>query len=83
MTDAIFDQLAIENEKAEADPTILGLSLDALIAIAPHHLQKTIAYSPHQTPIALSPPNTRSPIPNIKQRFLVVKATGKNSDFIV
>jgi hypothetical protein len=29
MTDAIFDQLAIEHEKAEADPTILRLSLDA------------------------------------------------------
>jgi hypothetical protein len=32
MTDAIFDQLAIENEKAEADPTVLRLSLDALIS---------------------------------------------------
>jgi hypothetical protein len=29
MTDAIFDQLAIEHEKAKADPTILRLSLDA------------------------------------------------------
>jgi len=29
MTDAIFAQLAIENEKAKVDPTILRLSLDA------------------------------------------------------
>ena len=29
MTDAIFDQIAIENKKSEVDPTILRLSLDA------------------------------------------------------
>jgi hypothetical protein len=40
MTDAIFDQLAIENEKAEADPTILRLSLDAKAVVKVGNLSR-------------------------------------------
>lgn len=89
MTDAIFDQLAVVNEAAKTDPTILRLSLDAKagVKVGPfsrkgHNRVKTEACDHDFAPKATVTPYGIF-LPQWDELFLYCTTSKVTSDFIV
>lgn len=89
MTDAIFDQLAIEHEKVEADPSILRLSLDAKAVVKVGNFSRegknrvdTQACDHDFKPISAVTPYGIF-LPELDELFLYFTTSKVTSDFIV
>lgn len=89
MTDAIFDQIAIENKKSEADPTILRLSLDAKAVVKVGNFSRdgknrvnTQACDHDFKPTSVITPYGIF-LPQLDELFLYFTTSKVTSDFIV